>query len=275
MTTLQEMDERMRSIQTDLRGLAEIQNPSDEDVIVQDSLIAEYSKLEADAAPLRKRMQELDRIRTLAGADDNKEEATSTRSVGGLTLTRSKRDPLDLNAVHDNLVRGDELRHRAVDLIERDNKEQRWEFSDEAAQAATLRAQYSPQIGRHILLTGSDEYREAFRSYMMDGDDVHFRDIRLANASGGYLLPYVLDPTIVLTNSGSSANLLAVSCLTSTSLGDRALTPGDEVVTVAAGFPTTVNPISSGGIASRRAMPTEPRTSASPPTNRPISPARI
>lgn len=47
----------------------------------------------------------------------------------------------------------------------------------------------------------------------------------------------------ILVNSGSSANLLALSCLISPKLGDRALRPGDEVVTVAAGFPTTVNPI--------------------------------
>jgi CDP-4-dehydro-6-deoxyglucose reductase, E1 len=47
----------------------------------------------------------------------------------------------------------------------------------------------------------------------------------------------------VLTNSGSSANLLAVSALTSPKLGDRRLQPGDEVITLAAGFPTTLNPI--------------------------------
>ena len=45
------------------------------------------------------------------------------------------------------------------------------------------------------------------------------------------------------TNSGSSANLLAISALTSPQLGERALKPGDEVITVAAGFPTTVNPM--------------------------------
>ena len=47
----------------------------------------------------------------------------------------------------------------------------------------------------------------------------------------------------VLVNSGSSANLVAVSALTSPKLGDRRLQPGDEVITLAAGFPTTVNPI--------------------------------
>jgi CDP-4-dehydro-6-deoxyglucose reductase, E1 len=47
----------------------------------------------------------------------------------------------------------------------------------------------------------------------------------------------------ILVNSGSSANLLALSALTSPRLGDRRLRPGDEVITAAAGFPTTVNPI--------------------------------
>jgi CDP-4-dehydro-6-deoxyglucose reductase, E1 len=46
-----------------------------------------------------------------------------------------------------------------------------------------------------------------------------------------------------LVNSGSSANLVAVSALTSPKLGERRLKPGDEVITVAAGFPTTINPI--------------------------------
>ncbi len=50
-----------------------------------------------------------------------------------------------------------------------------------------------------------------------------------------------------LVNSGSSANLVAFSALTSTKLGSRRVKPGDEVITVAAGFPTTVNPIIQNG----------------------------
>ncbi|MFD4796619.1 lipopolysaccharide biosynthesis protein RfbH [Streptomyces anulatus] len=51
-----------------------------------------------------------------------------------------------------------------------------------------------------------------------------------------------------LTNSGSSANLLALTAYTSPQLGERRLLPGDEVITVAAGFPTTVNPILQNGL---------------------------
>ncbi len=51
-----------------------------------------------------------------------------------------------------------------------------------------------------------------------------------------------------MVNSGSSANLLALTALTSPRLGERALKPGDEVLTVAAGFPTTVTPILQNGM---------------------------
>jgi CDP-6-deoxy-D-xylo-4-hexulose-3-dehydrase len=54
--------------------------------------------------------------------------------------------------------------------------------------------------------------------------------------------------SVILVNSGSSANLLALTCLTSPKLGERRLKPGDEVITVATGFPTTVNPIVQNGL---------------------------
>jgi CDP-6-deoxy-D-xylo-4-hexulose-3-dehydrase len=53
---------------------------------------------------------------------------------------------------------------------------------------------------------------------------------------------------VLTTNSGSSANLLAVSALTSPWLGEKAVKPGDEIITIAAGFPTTVNPILQNGL---------------------------
>lgn len=62
-------------------------------------------------------------------------------------------------------------------------------------------------------------------------------------------LAYYLDlEYAILVNSGSSANLLAFTALTSPLLGDKKLKPGDEVISVAAGFPTTVNPILQNGM---------------------------
>jgi CDP-6-deoxy-D-xylo-4-hexulose-3-dehydrase len=88
---------------------------------------------------------------------------------------------------------------------------------------------------------------------VIDGDDVSavvdsaldawFTTGRFAEQFERKLARFVGVRGTTLVNSGSSANLLAVSALTSTKLGDRRLKPGDEVITVAAGFPTTVNPI--------------------------------
>jgi CDP-6-deoxy-D-xylo-4-hexulose-3-dehydrase len=62
------------------------------------------------------------------------------------------------------------------------------------------------------------------------------------------LSKYVGARNAFMVNSGSSANLVALSALTSPLLGERALFPGDEVITVAAGFPTTVTPIIQNGL---------------------------
>jgi len=62
------------------------------------------------------------------------------------------------------------------------------------------------------------------------------------------LAQYVGARSALFVNSGSSANLVALSGLTSPKLGERALRPGDEVLTVAMGFPTTVNPIIQNGL---------------------------
>ncbi|MEZ9917917.1 lipopolysaccharide biosynthesis protein RfbH [Vibrio breoganii] len=59
---------------------------------------------------------------------------------------------------------------------------------------------------------------------------------------------YIGVPYVLTTTSGSSANLLALTALTSPKLGKRQLKPGDEVITVAAGFPTTVNPTIQNGL---------------------------
>lgn len=73
--------------------------------------------------------------------------------------------------------------------------------------------------------------------------DAWFTTGRFAKEFEKQLARFVGVRSASLVNSGSSANLVALSCLTSPKLGERRLKPGDEVITVAAGFPTTVNPI--------------------------------
>jgi CDP-6-deoxy-D-xylo-4-hexulose-3-dehydrase len=66
---------------------------------------------------------------------------------------------------------------------------------------------------------------------------------RFANQFEANFAAYFNAPKCLLVNSGSSANLVAFYALTSPKLGTRQIKPGDEVITVAAGFPTTINPM--------------------------------
>ena len=122
------------------------------------------------------------------------------------------------------------------------------------------------QATRHIL----DSVREYYQTFMQkqfykDGDRIPyaarvFNEKEILNlvdsalefwlTSGRYteqfekqLAEYLKIPYCFFVNSGSSANLLAFMALTSPLLGDRAIKRGDEVITVAAGFPTTITPI--------------------------------
>jgi CDP-6-deoxy-D-xylo-4-hexulose-3-dehydrase len=66
---------------------------------------------------------------------------------------------------------------------------------------------------------------------------------RFNDAFEKQLAAYLGVQHVLTVNSGSSANLVAFNTLTSAKLGERAIKPGDEVIGVAAGFPTTVNPV--------------------------------
>src|SRR6201996_8489380 len=123
------------------------------------------------------------------------------------------------------------------------------------------------QLRRHILKLTAEYHAEAFPSQefvpgasavpvsgkVIGADDIcsvvdsaldgWFTTGRFAKEFERRLAKFVGVRSASLVNSGSSANLVALSALTSPKLGDRRLKPGDEVITVAAGFPTTVNPI--------------------------------
>ncbi len=93
-------------------------------------------------------------------------------------------------------------------------------------------------------LIGKEEIRLAVDACL----DGWFTTGRFAEQFEKEFAKYMNQRFCLVTNSGSSANLLALSALTSPQLGERQIKPGDEVITVAAGFPTTINPIIQNGM---------------------------
>lgn len=194
---------------------AELQRMEDDDSVseetdgdLRDTLVARWKKLDGECKPIIARMQEIQQITRAADDEVNLERPDGT--VGGFgrdtpdLLVRTHRDPYeDLDAVRSKIVTRSELRSRALDAIELEAK--RGNLAHDFAESATLRAQDNPGIARHMLLTGSEDYQEAFRAYLEDPEaNAQRAALSLTQANGGYLLPFVLDPTIILTNTGSA-----------------------------------------------------------------------
>src|SRR5258708_1308516 len=80
------------------------------------------------------------------------------------------------------------------------------DWAENATRMAADNFKGQSKVAQHILMTGSQEYQDAFTAYLENPQQHSMRAaLSLTQANGGYLLPFVLDPTIVLTNA-SSAN---------------------------------------------------------------------
>ena len=124
----------------------------------------------------------------------------------------------------------DDLRQEILSLVSR--------YGDEARKPATFEPGRTaiPASGKVV---GAPEMQHMVEAAL----DCWLTTGRFNEAFEGRLAQYLGRKYVLTANSGSSANLLAFSALTSPRLGDRTLKKGDEVIGVAAGFPTTVNPI--------------------------------
>ena len=112
------------------------------------------------------------------------------------------------------------------------------QYFEEAFPASEFKPGISPVPVSGKVIDAAD-----LRSVVDSALDCWFTTGRFADDFERKLARFVGVRSASLVNSGSSANLVALSALTSPKLGNRHLVPGDEVITVAAGFPTTVNPI--------------------------------
>ncbi len=109
-------------------------------------------------------------------------------------------------------------------------------FTSNGPQTIIAGRDYIPVSGKVI---DADDLKALIEASL----DLHFTAGRFAKNFETDFAKFMDQKFCLLVNSGSSANLLALATLTSKILGDRRILPGSEIITVAAGFPTTVNPI--------------------------------
>lgn len=209
--TLTDMETRQTAIRAELVSVSAIPEPAEDDLTWQSTLIGEFDDLEELVTPLRKRAKDLDRVMRSAQNPANVEGSnTDNRTPDLITRNVIGQDPFrDLERVRHNMVDPGEVRGRALDAIEMASR--RGDLVHDYAENATRKAQDQfmgqSKVAQHILQTGSPEYVDAFRAYLADptGESRRTALSLTPSANGGFLLPFILDPTIVLTNA-SSAN---------------------------------------------------------------------
>jgi HK97 family phage major capsid protein len=215
MARLEEIDERLEAIRSELLTLAE-GDLEEEQAARFDALETEHGELETERAPLARRAAMLDRVRSTVRQAGDSSRATERGS--GDVIVRTNLDPYeDLASVRNLMLAPNDLRARALTAIEQAPTH----MTDDQRQRATELVEKAGKrkaalIARHILCTGSPEYHEAFESYVENPENAQRAALSLTSANGGFLVPFTLDPTIILTNAGSANPFRQISQIKTT-----------------------------------------------------------
>lgn len=224
MNRLAEIDQRLTEIRSELLQLAE-GNLDEEQAERFQALETEHGELETEREPLAERAAFIERIR---GAQDA--GGSRSREAGGVDVhvrDATASGPYgNLDQVRSGTLGTSDLRSRALDAIE-----QAPEYvPDEHRERATRlvdRGDKHGRISRHMLLTGSPDYEAAFEEVLggvqpwqlqaesadaMRTASEHLRAMNIGtDSAGGYLVPFYLDPTIIMTSDGTTNPMRAIS----------------------------------------------------------------
>jgi HK97 family phage major capsid protein len=222
-TRADEIRTRQAAIRVDLDALEALDESTDEDRDRSDALLQEWDELVEELTPLAQREDRIAAVRAAMAEDRNREAPASPELV-----TRTNRDPFEnLDSVRTGMTSPTDVRARAVTAIERyAERSDHWALDDEGAKHATrlvekTGARFGTAVARQMLMTGSPEYLAAFESYLTDPGGFSARAaMSLTPANGGYLVPFTLDPTIILTNAGSANPYRQVSRTETTTTND-------------------------------------------------------
>lgn len=182
-----------------------------------DALIQEGEELIEEAAPLQTRQDQIDSLRERMALERTSPVAPGEQgSDPGHQIPRSvqlrtQTDPwADLDGVRNGMVTPNVVRGRAAAAVEAfSRRSDNYGLSPEAAEEVTrklekLGPKFATSFSRQLLSTSSPEYLQAFESYLNDPTGYQSRAaLSLTAANGGYLVPFTLDPTIILTNNGA------------------------------------------------------------------------
>lgn len=211
--TSDQLVEERDAIRSELLELDALEEPTEEQVTRSGELLAQFQTKDSEYQEQLRYEQQIQHVRSVASNPGNRESERSPQ-----VMTRSSPYE-DLDSVRTQPVADTELRSRALTAIERAPRH----MNDTQRETATRLVESGDRhgrISRHMLLTGSDAYSRAFEAILtgvqpwaLEGEEqealrsasLYHRAINEGtDSAGGFLVPFHLDPTIILTNAGST-----------------------------------------------------------------------
>lgn len=212
-----ELTTRCEALRTELDALDAREVPADDaDEAVRsafetgttrmDAALTEFDEANTERASLVAREAALAAVRGVTL--DMPEPGAPRARTGSLSDRERTRAAAfeNLDAIRTGQVGAADLRARALDAIETAPEHMTDAERERATELVQVRTAHSANIARHVLMTGSDDYHAAFEEYMRSGyaGEALRASMSLTDANGGYLVPFTLDPTIILTNDGTA-----------------------------------------------------------------------
>lgn len=224
-TKLETLASELETLRSEILDLEQVETPTDEQLARMESIIPEWDTKKADHDRLAERAQKIEAVRSASLHEYNREPTAPE-----VIINRANKDPFaEMDRVRAGLIDPKELRGRAMDVVEQSER-----MEDDAKQHVvrmlegkregarhSLSKKTADAVARHILETGSEDYHESFERYLEDPQGYSARAaLSLTSANGGYLVPFTLDPTIILTNAGSANPFRQISNVKTTATND-------------------------------------------------------
>jgi len=197
----------LEAIRSELVELESVEAPTDEQANRSEELLAAWDIKKSAHEKAVTRSEKVEAVRTAALNPANVERAPEAPHV---SFSRSPFE--DMEAVTRGMVPASEMRARVLNALEDTRAEG---VSDSSRQQATIIAQRNdPKLHQYALATANPAYRSAFEKIMQFPDSYHSQltqeeayalrtAMSTSNSAGGYAIPFLLDPTVILTSTGS------------------------------------------------------------------------
>ena len=204
---------KVEALRAEIIELDAVTEPTEEQAARFDEALTEFDATKSAYDRAVERAAKVEAVRQAAV-----DPASRTRIEAPQVMVR--RDPVeDVESVARGWVPATEMQSRALTLIENTRG-----VDDAAKESATRHVQRDASIARHGLLVGSEAYRSAFETILRFGPEMGMtmltdeqrhamRGTALSNTvgNGGYTIPFLLDPTVVLTNDGIAGSIRSIA----------------------------------------------------------------